>query len=179
MRVKANNIFITIKLARRIVQVGSIPLWVALFILGRFEVIIAILIVALFSSLIVGRAFCSWLCPIGTFYELAGLIFHPERPRFWCRIGCPFSLTIGMLNRFSVMKVKKEERKCQHCGLCDDTCPVGLVDLGSSCQDFSSNPSRRYACVRCLNCITACPTGALSFGVSTSRHPPTTLQWKT
>lgn len=157
-----------IRLARRIVQLVSllisIPLCGVLFIAGRFDIVAALLLLALVSSLIVGRAFCSWVCPLGTLYELSRLEFPHKRLRPFCRIGCPFSLFIGFMNRFSAMKVKKNTEKCTQCGTCDASCPVSLSDLGTGYQDFTNNPSKRYACIRCLNCVASCPVDALTFG---------------
>jgi len=152
-----------IKVTRRTVQIGSVFLWIALLVLGKFEAIIILLIVSFFSSLLVGRAFCSWLCPFGTVYELSGVLFRKRRPRFFCRYVYPCSVLIGLSNRISLLKVRKDEEKCIHCGLCDDSCPVGLAELGTGYDQLSSNPSKRYACVRCLNCVSVCPSGALSF----------------
>ena len=157
-----------IKLARRITQLASllisIPLLAFLFFAGRLDILAALLFLALASSLVVGRAFCSWLCPLGTLYELSRLGLPYKRLRPLCRLGCPYSLILGLMNRFSSLKVKKNEDKCKHCGTCDASCPVGLPDLGTDYQNFTSNPSKRYACIRCLNCVASCPADALTFG---------------
>jgi len=157
-----------IKYARRIVQLVSLvisfPLFVFLVFSEMPQIIAVILLLALLSSLIVGRAFCSWVCPLGTLYEFSRLRWCRGRPRPHCRIGCPFSLFMGLMNRFSLLKVKKLDAKCLHCGACDESCPVGLVELGSGYQEYQSNPSQRYACIRCLNCLSSCPEGALIFG---------------
>jgi polyferredoxin len=151
--------------ARRAVQSASLlvsfPLFGYLIISGMYYTIGAILLFMLVSSLIIGRAFCSWACPLGTLYEFSRLGLHCDRPRPLCRIGCPFSLFLGLMNRFSVLRVSKLDEKCTHCGTCDVNCPVGLVELGSGYEDFTSNPSLRYACIRCLNCVASCPAGAL------------------
>jgi polyferredoxin len=156
-----------IKDARRVVQLVSLvisfPLFVFLIILEMPQIIAVILLLALLSSLIIGRAFCSWVCPLGTLYEFSRLRWSSERSRPHCRIGCPFSLFMGLMNRFSSLKVKKLDAECLHCGACDASCPVGLVELGSGYQYYQSNPSQRYACIRCLNCVSSCPEGALVF----------------
>lgn len=155
-----------IKPARRIVQLVSLlisfPLFYFLAIFGWYYLIAAILILALVSSIILGRVFCSWLCPLGTLYELGRLGFNFERLRPLCRFGCPYAFFMGIMNRFSVFKIKRNDAKCTHCGICDALCPVGLAGLGSSYQDIISNPSQRYACIRCLTCVASCPQGALT-----------------
>jgi len=155
-----------VKPARRIAQLVSLlisfPLFYFLAVFGWYYVIAAILILALVSSLFVGRAFCSWICPLGTIYEFSRLGFNFKRLRQHCRFGCPYTFFMGIMNRFSLFQIKKNDAKCVHCGICDDVCPVGLADLGSSYRDFTSNPSRRYACIRCLTCVVSCPQDALS-----------------
>ncbi len=155
-----------IKLARRIIQMVSLlmsyPLFYFLVVFGWYYVIAAILILTLLSSLFVGRAFCSWICPFGTIYEFSRLGFNYKRLRPLCRFGCPYAFSMGIMNCFSVFKIKRDDAKCTQCGICDDLCPVGLADLGSSYQKISINPSRRYACIRCLTCVASCPQDALS-----------------
>jgi ferredoxin len=133
-----------IKFARRIVQLVSLvisfPLFVLLVLSDMPQIIAVVLLSALFSSLIVGRAFCSWVCPLGTLYEFSRLRWCRGRSRPHCRIGCPFSLFMGLMNRFSLLKVKKLDAKCIHYGACDASCPVGLVELGSGYQEYQSNP---------------------------------------
>jgi polyferredoxin len=155
---------------RRIVQLVSLPvsfLLCGFLVLADMPQIIAvILLAALLSSLIVGRAFCSWVCPLGTLYEFVHRRWFRGRPRPLCRIGCPFSLFMGLMNRLSLLKVRKHDDRCIHCGACDASCPVGLVELGSGYQDYQNNPSQCYACIRCLNCVSSCPEGALEFKVT-------------
>jgi len=158
---------------RRAVQLASLlisfPLFGYLIISDMYYTIGAILLLMLVSSVITGRAFCSWVCPLGTLYEFSRLGLHCDLPRPLCRIGCPLSLFPGLMNRFSMLRVNKLDEKCTHCGICDANCPVGLVDLGGGYQDFTSNPSLRYACIRCLNCVASCPVGALTLSKRKSR----------
>jgi len=155
-----------IKPARRIVQLVSLlisyPLFYFLAVFGWYYVIAAILILVMVSSLFVGRAFCSWICPFGTIYEFSRLGLNCKRPRLLCRFGCPYAFIMGIMNRFSVFRIEKDDAKRTQCGICDDLCLVGLTDLGSSYRDFTSNPSQRYACIRCLTCVASCPQDALS-----------------
>ncbi len=113
---------------------------------------------SLLSSLAVGRAFCSWVCPLGTVYEFWGMATRKRRPRYHCRTGCPFSLPIGLMNRISFFKIRRDEDRCKHCNTCRLKCPVGVFDIAGD-----ANPSVLYACIRCLTCVSSCPNGALSF----------------
>lgn len=155
-----------LKLARRVMQLVSLmisfPLFYFLAVFELYYVIAAILILALASCIFLGRAFCSWVCPFGTLYELSRLGFNFKLLRPLCRFGCPYAFFMGLMNRHSMFKIKRNDAKCTHCGICDDLCPVGLAELGSNYQDFISNPSQRYACIRCLTCVASCPKGAIT-----------------
>jgi polyferredoxin len=162
------------KLTRRISQILSlliaIPLFYLLAVLGLYYAITPVLVLALVSSTVFGRAFCSWVCPFGTFYEFSRLVLGCERLRTWCRFGCPYAFLMGVMNRFSIARVQRNETRCNHCGICDDVCPVGLTDLGSNYKDFTSNPSLCYACIRCLTCVGSCPQDALRLGYIKHLH---------
>ena len=122
-----------------------------------------LLVAGLISSIAVGRAFCSWICPLGTLYEFYGLATKKKRPRYHCRTGCPYSIPIGLMNRFSLFKIQRDESKCKHCNTCSLSCPVGVFDFSRY-----ENSSMQYACIRCLNCIDSCPNSALSFSLTFS-----------
>ncbi len=124
-----------------------------------------LLVSGLISSVAVGRAFCSWVCPLGTLYEFYGTVTKKERPRYHCRIGCPYSIPIGLMNRFSLFKIRRDESKCKHCNVCVSSCPVGVFDA-----EIYERSSMRYACIRCLTCIGSCPNSALSFSLTFSNR---------
>lgn len=122
--------------------------------------------------------FCKYFCPAGTLE--AGLFNLPIRPelkdlvgklffvkllllivillfciieiRFFCKNLCPLGLIYGIFNRFSFFQLYWHEKNCSACGLCEKVCPMGLRiprDLNST------------ECIRCLNCLTACPSKAI------------------
>ncbi len=97
--------------ARRFVQLASLFLWLALFVLTREQiikqprvdlflvsdplvaaltmgasmVIVPSMAVSLFwvlFTLVFGRAFCGWICPLGTLIDFANKIFKPPERRF-------------------------------------------------------------------------------------------------
>ena len=89
-----------------------------------------ILAIVILSSVFIYRPFCKYLCPLGAFYSI--------------------------FNRFSFMKIKKEESKCTGCNSCVRQCKMNVNVL--------KNPDS-MECIRCGDCVKACPTKAIKFTV--------------
>ncbi|HID06043.1 MAG TPA: 4Fe-4S binding protein, partial [Armatimonadetes bacterium] len=74
--------------------------------------------------------------------------------RFFCRVLCPLGALLGILARFSLWRIHRDEDKCVHCGLCLKSC------------EGASDPHeqlRKSECMVCFNCIEDCPHDALNF----------------
>jgi polyferredoxin len=126
-------------------------------------------------------AFCKYICPAGTLeagiplvalneslQQSIGWLFSWKllilvgvitasvfiwRP--FCRFLCPLGAIYGFFNRISVFGMRLEPAACTHCQACSRACKADL------------NPSKTpnsAECVRCGDCVKACPTGALKFG---------------
>jgi ferredoxin len=93
-------------------------------------IIVAVFFVGLFYLTIrKGRIFCTHICPVGTF--------------------------LGLLSRFSLIKIKIDNTKCISCGLCERKCKTACISAQERKLDFSR-------CVMCMNCLTIkCPTNAI------------------
>lgn len=77
-----------------------------------------------------GRAYCNTVCPVGTF--------------------------LGLISRFSWLKVRIDTSKCNGCGICATRCK-------SSCIDPKNHRIDHSRCVNCFDCLDACRQDALSF----------------
>ena len=68
----------------------------------------------------------------------------------WCRYLCPYGALLGLISRFSPLRVRRDAASCIDCGLCDKVCmarlPVSGVDSVASVE-----------CTGCLDCIATCP----------------------
>ena len=74
--------------------------------------------------------------------------------RFWCRYACPLGGLISLLQRLSLLRVRRDPRTCIDCGKCSRACPVRLPVATS--LDTTAD------CIGCLECVEACPVeGAL------------------
>jgi hypothetical protein len=98
---------------------------------GLFIWKLAVLVGILLSSIFVYRSFCQTLCPLGLIY--------------------------GWFNRISILGLKVDTEKCNHCGRCQPVCKLGLnpqVDLTG------------VECIQCGECEKECKQGAIKRGIS-------------
>lgn len=89
---------------------------------------------------------------------LIGSLFV-ERP--WCKYLCPFGALLGIFNFFRIVKLKRNEKTCINCKICDRVCPMN-IDISTS-KVISD-----HQCISCLLCTDeiACPvSNSLSFSV--------------
>jgi ferredoxin len=75
--------------------------------------------------------------------------------RAFCRYLCPLGAVFAILNRFSIMRIRRSAPTCTDCKLCDKACPVGI-------EPALAKPFVSTDCVGCMDCLTTCPVkGAL------------------
>jgi ferredoxin len=73
----------------------------------------------------------------------------------WCRYLCPYGALLGLIARFSPLRVERNADACIDCGLCDKACMARLPV--SALASISS-----VECTGCIDCIASCPVpGAL------------------
>ena len=73
--------------------------------------------------------------------------------RLWCYF-CPMGMIGGIFNRGGLLALKKDVRKCNGCGVCNEVCPmdIHLVQEEMEKEDVST-----FDCVYCLKCVDKCP----------------------
>lgn len=79
--------------------------------------------------------------------------------RIFCNTVCPVGTLLGLVSRFSLFKIKIDEKNCISCNLCERTCKSGCIDKKAKTVDFSR-------CVACYNCFTVCPSEGIKFSAS-------------
>jgi tetratricopeptide (TPR) repeat protein/ferredoxin len=83
----------------------------------------------------------------------------------FCTYGCPYGALFGALDRFAPGRIVVSDA-CEGCGHCTATCTSNVrvheeVRLHGMVVDSG--------CMKCLDCVSVCPTQALSYGFA---RPP-------
>jgi len=80
--------------------------------------------------------------------------------RTYCNTICPVGTLLGMLSRFSFLKIHFDTEKCRNCSFCTKNCKASCIDFKNHRVDYSR-------CVVCGDCIKSCKFGALKYsGIS-------------
>lgn len=77
--------------------------------------------------------------------------------RTWCNTVCPVGTFLGLISRFSLLKVHIDEDRCIKCGLCTRNCKASCINHEDGTVDYSR-------CVTCGNCIDKCHKDAIYYG---------------
>lgn len=78
--------------------------------------------------------------------------------RAWCRYFCPLGAVISIFSWMGLSKIKRNEKTCINCKLCDKVCP-------SRVQVSTSKQVKDIECIDCMQCVDACPKKSLSINI--------------
>ena len=76
--------------------------------------------------------------------------------RTWCNTICPVGTVLGFFSRFSLFAPVIDTDKCRNCGLCEKQCKASCINMKEHKVDYSR-------CVACMDCISTCKDGAISY----------------
>ena len=129
---------------------------------------------------------CKYVCPVGTLEGGVPLVLMNDilRPalgwlfkwkmlllagcvllsmviyRPFCKYICPLGAIYALFQKVSLVRMRFDEKKCVDCGACARVCKMNV--------DPRKTPTSAE-CIRCRDCLNACPTCALSMGVGPGR----------
>lgn len=99
------------------------------------------------------------ICGFATVYFLGAKAF--------CTYGCPYGGFFAPADRLAPVRIRVTDA-CNHCGHCTAVC-TSNVRVSDEVRDYGAvvDPG----CMKCLDCVSVCPNGALYVGVG----PPAVL----
>jgi len=85
---------------------------------------------------------------------LTAVLLNLYIPRFYCRFVCPLGALFGIISRFSIWRIGKNQKDCIDCKLCEKSCEGGCEPRGQI---------KIAECVLCFNCLDDCKHGIISY----------------
>src|SRR5665648_1084681 len=125
-----------------------------------------ILLAGIVLGVLFGKIYCRWVCPIGLIMELI-MSMSPDgefRQMYqYHKESCPIAWISGLLNRYSLFKIKLNAESCKECGICDKKCYIVAMEPAkfSLYKPKGIRPGNSYTCSKCLECVAVCPNGSL------------------
>lgn len=116
---------------------------------------------------IFGKTFCTWMCPIGLLKSFMMKNMSEDQAKMhmfnYYKVGCPISWVQGILNKYSLFKIRKDET-CVACGKCDTVCYIpSFDDKRSVYKDKKAPAQEAFNCSKCLKCVDVCPKNSLKY----------------
>jgi len=108
---------------------------------------------------------------VATFVFIAYLSI--TKGRLYCNTVCPVGTLLGLVSKYSFVKIAINEQRCKSCGICERVCKANCIDKKTKTVDFDR-------CVSCFNCFDVCPTDGMKFeygffSSSKKSHPKTEI----
>jgi polyferredoxin len=99
-----------------------------------------------------------------TFWILVALgVLSLVYKNFWCRYLCPYGALLGIISRWSPVKIRRNEEQCIHCHACTKHCPT-FIDVEKK------DVVKSGECFGCMTCVSQCPApGALDLTVKAGK----------
>lgn len=107
--------------------------------------------------------FPPWYVAIPFFVVIGFAAVYFLGSKGFCTYGCPYGGIFGVADRFSPGRIVVND-DCHQCGHCTAVC-TSNVRVHEEVRDFGMvvDPG----CMKCMDCVSACPNDALSFAFAT------------
>ncbi|MCP3905248.1 MAG: 4Fe-4S binding protein [Planctomycetes bacterium] len=96
-----------------------------------------------------------------TFLICGFFIVYVLGTRSFCLYACPYGVIFGLADRIAPGRIKVDPDKCIACGVCTGVCESHVRVHEEIARHGSVVDA---ACLKDLDCVAACPEGALSWG---------------
>ena len=102
------------------------------------------------------------------------LIAYLLGAKSFCTYGCPYGAFFQLADRFAVGRIRVNDA-CLGCGHCTSTC-TSNVRVHEEVARFGM--IRDQNCMKCLDCVSVCPTNALAYRFGSSGFVKRLFEWK-
>ena len=76
--------------------------------------------------------------------------------RMSCNTVCPVGALLGLVSKYSMLRIGMDSDACTGCKLCESVCKAGCINIQQKTVDISR-------CVGCYNCFAVCRKNGLRF----------------
>lgn len=144
--------------------------------LSYLKYVILVLFVIILPLVTLTPAFCKYICPAGTLEAGLPLVWMNEALqaltghlylwklllmilflismififRSFCRFFCPLGAFYSLFNRISLLQIRVDQNRCDHCHACVQHCRMDIRTPGD------------HECIQCGECIRCCHCHAIS-----------------
>ncbi|HWQ96434.1 MAG TPA: 4Fe-4S binding protein [Candidatus Methylomirabilis sp.] len=102
----------------------------------------------------------NWFIAGNVIYFFAGITmaFMFKDNRAFCKYLCPITAFLKVTSRFSLIKIKGDDKKCNMCRACEKVCPMDI-----RISEYIKNGDRVLSteCILCETCVNTCPRETL------------------
>ncbi len=120
-----------------------------------------------FSNHLVKEAFWEtfpqWIVAIPFLLICGFAVVYLLGAKGFCTYGCPYGAVFAGADRLAPVQILADLDTCEKCGHCTATC-TSNVRIHEEVQQHGKVVSP--GCMKCLDCVSVCPTGALSVGLA-------------
>ncbi len=101
-----------------------------------------------------------WFLVGNALYYATGIILAIKFKdnRAFCKYLCPIAPILKASSRFTILRIKGDNKSCTNCGTCSENCPMGI-----NIPEYVKANSRVKSteCIMCMKCIAVCPQAIL------------------
>ena len=110
-----------------------------------------------FKVVISLKSIAAFVVAVLTLLVIGHISYHHGRT--WCNTICPVGTLLGFFSRFSLLRIRIDKNRCNHCLACQRKCKAYCIDSANQQIDYSR-------CVDCFDCIDSCKQKAISYGLA-------------
>lgn len=122
------------------------------------------------------ETFPGWGVSLFTFFVCGFAVVYFLGAKGFCTYGCPYGAFFAVADRVAPGKIVANLDLCEKCGHCTAAC-TSNVAIHKEIQVYSKVVDTN--CMKCLDCVSVCPNGALKFGFVTPKGARQPLPEKT